>query len=232
MQRTIHFIPSPELISSGETPREPVPASSAVPAWYRDGEVYARTDQGKKINGMKTCVPFLDSLLMGYLIPLQCDVHVGRTADGQLRIEWDGAYDMVSERKGTNMGETIPRPAGHLANHLIWKNPWGVQAPRGYSLLWTHPLNRSDLPFTTLSAVVDVDKFYAWGNVPFFLNEQFEGTIPAGTPLAQVIPFKRSSWVSVFNPWKSQKVNEESKAARSVERGMYRDKWWTKKYFR
>jgi hypothetical protein len=47
--------------------------------------------------------------------------------------------------------------------------------------------------------VVDTDKYFAPINFPFVLNDySFEGLIPAGTPMAQVIPFKRESWNTVF----------------------------------
>jgi hypothetical protein len=49
--------------------------------------------------------------------------------------------------------------------------------------------------FTILDGVVDTDKYTAPVNFPFVLNDwKFEGLIPAGTPVAQVIPFKRDSW--------------------------------------
>jgi hypothetical protein len=50
--------------------------------------------------------------------------------------------------------------------------------------------------FTILPGVVDTDQYKAPVNFPFVLNEadKFEGLIPAGTPMAQVIPFKRDSW--------------------------------------
>jgi hypothetical protein len=50
-------------------------------------------------------------------------------------------------------------------------------------------------PFTILDGIVDTDSYNAPVNFPFVLNDWgFEGLIPAGTPMAQVIPFKRESW--------------------------------------
>jgi hypothetical protein len=52
-----------------------------------------------------------------------------------------------------------------------------------------------DLPFTILPGVVDTDRYTAPVNFPFLINDpNFEGLIPAGTPIAQVIPFKREPW--------------------------------------
>jgi hypothetical protein len=66
-------------------------------------------------------------------------------------------------------------------------------------VLITSPLNRLDLPFRSLTAVIDADVFYhilpdpmqGGGNYPFYLNRGFEGIIPIGTPMCQYIPFKR-----------------------------------------
>ena len=51
------------------------------------------------------------------------------------------------------------------------------------------------MPFTIFSGVVDTDTYQVPVAFPFVLKEpNFEGMIPAGTPIAQVIPFKRESW--------------------------------------
>jgi predicted membrane-bound spermidine synthase len=50
-------------------------------------------------------------------------------------------------------------------------------------------------PFTILPGIVDTDTYTAPVNFPFVLNDiNFEGLIPAGTPIAQVIPIKRDEW--------------------------------------
>jgi hypothetical protein len=62
-------------------------------------------------------------------------------------------------------------------------------------MLVTHPLNRFDLPFTTVSGIVD--EGVPWGgNFSFWVNKGFQGVIPKGTPIAQIIPFKTESWKS------------------------------------
>jgi hypothetical protein len=49
--------------------------------------------------------------------------------------------------------------------------------------------------FTILPGIVDTDEYYAPINFPMVINDpNFEGLIPKGTPIAQVIPFKRESW--------------------------------------
>src|SRR5690606_739326 len=72
---------------------------------------------------------------------------------------------------------------------------WTIEAPPGYSLLFTHPFNRPDLPFVTLTGLVDCDRYVdqfihfpaAW------VDDGFSGVLPKGTPVAQVIPVPRDS---------------------------------------
>jgi hypothetical protein len=46
---------------------------------------------------------------------------------------------------------------------------------------------------------MDADKYSTSGNLPFFMKEGFTGMIPAGTPIAQLIPIKRASWKFIMN---------------------------------
>jgi hypothetical protein len=55
-----------------------------------------------------------------------------------------------------------------------------------------------------MTGVVDTDTFPVPVNFPFFVREDFDGIIPEGTPIAQVIPFKRTDWKS--------EVDEENQA--------------------
>jgi len=122
----------------------------------------------------------------------------------------------------------MPRPAGHLRNHLVWTSNWAWKTPKGYSMLVTHPLNGWHLPFTTMSAIIDSDKFNGPGNIPFFLKKDFEGIIPKGTPYAQLIPIKRKKWTMVY----SKKLTD-SMMYNGVENtsGLYKERTWEKKIY-
>lgn len=175
----------------------PVPAKKVIPDWYKNGES-TYIENGKEIHGLKTCKPFLDTLISGYLLLTPFDIHVGKNEDGTLKLSWDGPEEwseFIGERKG-QIGSTIPVPESHRENKLVWSSMWGWKTPRGWSSLLIHPLNRYDLPFTTLSGIIDSDSFYLNGNIPFHLKSDFIGVIPQGTPFAQIIPIKRSSWKS------------------------------------
>ena len=209
----------------------PVTAKKIVPKWYKDGETWFLDPLDKiKDKGLKTCIPFLDGLTSGYLLLTPVDVHVVNTPLG-MKITFDEnvKHDPVGIRRG-DTGHTIPRPAGHRQDHLVWKGIWGVKTPKNYSVLVTHPLNRFDLPFTTMSAVMDSDKFISSGNIPFFIKKDFEGTIPKGTPFAQIIPIKRNSWTGVVTQALLNKHDEHGSFVHKVTGG-YKKFFWQKKYY-
>ena len=88
----------------------------------------------------------------------------------------------------------IPIPEFHHPIAFTYRMSFGVELPKGYSLLVTQPFNRHDLPFTIPSAIVDADTKFFPIDIRLFLKRGFEGKIKKGTPIYQMIPFKRESW--------------------------------------
>jgi len=64
--------------------------------------------------------------------------------------------------------------------------------------LFTHPFNRFDLPFTTLTGLVDCDRYHDnWIHFPAHWHDiDFSGVLPKGTPVAQCVPVRRDNWVA------------------------------------
>ena len=211
----------------------PVPAKKMIPQWYKDGETfYVEKGSRETSAGLKTCMPFLDVLTAGYLLVTPFDIYVGKKEDGSLSIEWNSPepWKNFVDQRPHGSGATIPRPAGHRDEHFVWSNKWGWKTPRGYSTIVTHPFNRFDLPFTTMSGFMDSDKISVNGNVPFFLKEGFYGLIPEGTPYAQVIPVKRKLWKMIHSPENVDIVIQQS-AKIHGEKAYYKKKAWIRKEY-
>lgn len=195
--KVIRFFSKKEFQSAGQ----PMPAKKFLPDWYKKSESSIIDENGNEFSGLKRCIPFLDSMLSGYMLVTPVDIFVSKNDDNSLNIRWNSSdvfSEFISERPKTS-GEFMPRPPGHHPNHLAFKGFWGFKTPKGWSVLVTHPLNRHDLPFTITSGIMDSDQYSTSGNIPFFLKEDFIGVIPAGTPFAQLIPIKRESWKSINN---------------------------------
>jgi hypothetical protein len=240
-RRTISFIEAvnwPPLIPHKPTLPPPTPASKHVPEWYAKSERWLGPANRPEIvpgganQGLKLCVPFLDGMTSGYMIELHTDVEVKPSKeDDSVVFDWL-SFPQVMVTRDERLGEKIPRPAGHLKYHFAWVGHWGIKVPKGYSVLLTHPLNRFDLPFTTLSGLMDSDEYFAPGNIPFFLKEGFQGVIPAGTPIAQIIPIKREEWVSKTASEKDKAItSQQSYDSRRVLEGHYKKNFWKRKKY-
>jgi hypothetical protein len=229
-----HFIPSNEAWADNVP--NPKLARDVMPDWYKKSELsYEDSDSPTgESSGLKTCNPFLDTLIAGYVLTTWTNIYVKVGPDGSLDVDWDAdASSPIIMERSPKSGALMPRPAGHMPNHLVWTPKWGFKSPKGFSTLVTHPLNRWDLPFTTSAGIIDSDKFHGSGNIPFFIKEGFEGVIPTGTPIAQLIPIKRESWTgAVYNPALVDIIPSVGKQMREVVRGYYRDKFWVKKEYK
>jgi hypothetical protein len=213
---------------------QPTPIKEFLPEWYRQAETTYVEANGSEAAGLKKCAPYMDALISGYALVTPMDIFVSENEDGSLKIGWNGTQstgNFIQERpKGS--GATMPRPAGHHPNHLIFSGFWGIKTPKGWSLLVTHPLNRHDLPFTTLSGIMDSDNFAASGNIPFFIKQGFVGVIPAGTPFAQLIPIKRAKWAMVKNDKGLVDLEHiHGESARNPETN-YKKKFWVRKDYK
>ena len=183
-------------------PHKVQPAKNFVPQWYKDmprftGNTTSPQFDPKNLT-VKHCVPFLDGLTSGYMVPLQCDIIVNQLSDGP-RLSWGDNSRPPLGVRSKEVAPLVPVPIGYSSIDFVWHMPQIISLPKGYSALFTHPLNRLDLPFYSLSAVVDADWALGAGNLPFFMNTTFEGVIPAGTPIVQILPFKRDDWESAID---------------------------------
>ena len=228
--RKITFYPANELAKETVPP----PQKVEIPEWYKKMPLHSYGDKklivrdGKTNYSAKACMPFLDSFTTGYTFNLPYDIIVQRNEEGHKVISWNSILlPPVTAR--TYNENIMPYLKGHTDWNFSWLTYWHIKLPRGYSALLTHPLNRTDLPFITTSGILDADKWGIRGNQPFSLQEDFEGVIPQGTPIIQIIPFKRHSWISGVSEKLTTWAFYEDIRARRVFRGYYKNNYWTKK---
>lgn len=163
----------------------PSPAATMVPEWFKNIEPVRNNDIT-----IKKCVPVLDGFTAGYMFKTSVDIFYD---DKTTKFIHNGVEEVVSSHaefqiEGMEMTD-------HLTQYPYkWVNKFFVQTPKGYSTLFIHPINRFDLPFQSISAIVDTDDFPLSVQFPFFMKKGFTGMIPAGTPIIQAIPFKRDDW--------------------------------------
>lgn len=171
----------------------PVPAKGYLPDWFRklpavDESVTGPTNSGLTI---KRCMPFLDAMTTGWIIPLPATVRLDIRDQGtRVDAGWDFDRELVSFHGGHQVkgAPQQPRPACKFHNF------WTVSTPPGWSCLFVDPLNRPNGVFQVIAGIVDTDTYRAPVHFPFWATAE-DGlyTIEKGTPMVQVIPFRRDS---------------------------------------
>ncbi len=216
----------------------PSPIIKTIPDWYRKADRFAKKENdeywedpniGGKIATWKACPAIFDIMGTGYTLRTPCDIEfVQRSANTMSVTISDAKYkDFCVPRQKMPQFEN---PKGYYENHFAWFSDWEIKTPPGYSVLYSQPFNRYELPFLTTSGIIDNDKVHLPGSMPFFLIKGFEGVIPEGTPYAQLIPFKREDWKSEINledPSKIAAKNYKNSAKYRVPNGgIYKNKVW------
>jgi hypothetical protein len=170
-----------------------------LPRFHGEGDEEAVRNKtakhGKLQLGLKNCMPFFDAMTSGYQYRLHTNLYVNRE-NGEPKVTYNSTLDPFGIRPIFEM----PTPHGHYNIHFSWQMWWGIATPPGWSCLITHPLNRYDLPFTTVTGIADFDKYPMPGNISFHIKDNFEGIIESGTPIFSIIPIKRAEWTSKIDP--------------------------------
>ena len=180
----------------------PKPAIHFIPDWYKKMEAsFPKQLTPDSVSTIKKCIPVLDAITAGYIIVSPCDVYVSINKEGEPQYV-SAIHKIISfhERK-----QAYKHPKGNDFQFPKWNNPWAIKTPKGYSCLFLPPMHNQSDRFVILEGVVDTDNYSAPVNFPFVLKTPIqEFMIPAGTPIAQVIPFKRDEWKSMISKEKEE----------------------------
>ena len=231
----------PAFRNPGNLLSSPEPAVRHVPEWYKSLSKFDKSNEMSTLDPVnnigtdgaqvstKMCMPFFDALTAGYVYVLEDDLYVDLDETGKPTLSWNGPVMLIDKRPIVDI--VVPDNCHPI--HYGWRMNWYYETPPGYSVLITHPMNRYDLPFYTQSGIVESD---IWGLpvfTAFFLKKNFRGVIPKGTPLFQIIPFKRDSWelevVDTDEELDRQELMAENR--RSMVYGYYKKTAWRKKIF-
>jgi hypothetical protein len=214
----------------------PKPSSVFLPEWYKKTSSYIGSNERtltytKETNAtIKKCIPVFDVLTAGYIIPTYMDILVKRDENGEP--VYLSGNQIGLEFHAISQSPYHPSMNGYA--YPKWANPWSIQTPDGYSSLFIPPAHGGNKYFTILEGFVDTDKYISNINFPFVLNDpNFEGMIPAGTPMVQVIPVKRDSWqMQSGNEKNTEKIKENTIHLTSKIFDRYKSLFWNKKEYR
>jgi hypothetical protein len=217
---------------------KPFPASQALPQWWKDASPYLKSDEnpdGKKIivenfqsnASFKKCVPMLDILSSGYIVPLWADIQIKNLNDSPY-ITWRVSKDVFEMHNG----QEVEVPDGYHKTQFKFLNQWLPKLPKGYSALVIACPGYPNTPFRTIQAIIDYDKTTHPLFPPMYLKNNFEGIVEKGTPMFQIIPFKRNNWKSSFSFLEDGQfsINRDRDISSTIANNYVKNFWQKKSY--
>lgn len=223
---TVTFYQSHEAAALFVEP--PKPATKALPDWYKSQSA----SLGEFGSTIKRCMPVFDAMTAGYILSLPCDIYVDATNPDKLTyfIPPDGLEnlqeDLFYEHHPMQLAN-YPRNNNYHKQILRIDPFYAVGTKRGYSCMFIQPFHQDPTPLQLFPAVVDTDKFISHGFYSFYVEAGFRGVLKQGTPLVQVIPFKRESFVSKIVSFETAKslLRNQGAKLRSTFTGGYKNKF-------
>lgn len=224
-----------------ESESNPEPSIKSLPEWYKSADRYYKAPDGQcpvdheggKIPTWKACPAIYDILGTGYVLKTPCDINFVERKDYLIAEVSDPYYqDFIQYREPM---EGFEQPVGYRSHHFAWFPDWAPSVPEGYSVLYSQPFNRFDLPFLNTSGIVDNDSVDVPGTMPFFIRSGWTGLIKSGTPYMQLLPFKRDDWESehIFLDEKEivRRNLKNSKIYRKPGGGVYLNETWNRRKY-
>ena len=207
----------------------PKPASRFIPEEYKKLERFHENNLHSAT--VKTCMPFLDSLTAGYIIPFDQD-YVVDPVENDFSIK---PSNQQVDETGTHSKLQLPKEWRKITGENAGKfgNKWLIKTPPGYSCLFIKPMNRIEDRFEIIAGVVDTDTYINVINFPFILHKRDEQfMIKKGEPMVQVIPFKRESW-KLWCGYYFEKLHRKTYDLLNSEWvDRYKKMFWSKKSFK
>ncbi len=211
---------------------KPVLAKSVLPSWWKKMKVFQAV-RGRRTQTIRACPAMHDWTKSGWYLLANRDIEVlcgsdreslsdenfttrdpsgkGYSSPTHPSDQFDNAFDYIKD------GEF-----GHVKDAFKCRNPWNIITPKGYSTYYVDPFLFQNEYFATWQGIIDTDEFNVNqdnSQIIFYPKVNHSFTIPAGTPLCQIIPFKREEWVATYQ-LKDTKIWHENRSKYTTNHDM------------
>lgn len=223
----------------------PTPAIKKIPLWYKQQSTYSGDENSYLAKGfssstVKRCMPFFDGITAGYIIYVPCDIYIDTTLDDE-KIHFSIPETLKYLKKELISSHTPEQVSSYPIDKDKYHKQvfrilplWAVGTQDGYSCLFTQPMHQDPVPFKLFPAIIDTDKFASDGHLSMLIEKGFKGILEKGTPLVQVIPFKREAFnMELVGMEESIKfLSKQRISIRSKFKNAYRDLLRVKKEYK
>jgi hypothetical protein len=218
---------------------DPVKVSSQIPEWYKHQPATMNNQEyptgGQLPNTVKKCQAIFDAMTAGYLLKLPCDLFIDSTVtppDIQFPQQLQFVQHILLSAHPREQVSHMPIDEDIYLPDILRIHPlWLVGTERGCSSLFLPPMHSEVLPITAVPAIVDTDKFQSDGHLSYLVKKGFKGIVKKGTPIVQVIPFRREDWTHEIIETDDNVINEQRAIVRSQFKNSYRNEFWEKKNY-
>ena len=211
---------------------KPVLAKSVLPSWWKKMKVF-QAIRGQRTQTIRACPAMHDWTKSGWYLLANRDIEVlcgsdrDRVSDENFttRDPSGGGYSSPTHPSDQfdNAFEYIKDGEfGHVKDAFKMRNPWNIITPKGYSCYYLDPFLHQNKFFATWHGIIDTDEFNVNqdnSQIIFYPIVNHSFTIPKGTPLCQVIPFRREEWVATYQ-LKDSKIWHENRSIHTSHHDM------------
>ena len=202
---------------------KPILAKSIMPDWWKKMKIFQAV-RGKRTQTIRACPAMDDWLKSGWYILANRDIEVlvGQDREGLsnenfiTRDHTNSGYNSPSHpsEQFDNAFDYIKNTKGHVKDAFKMRNPWNIITPDGYTCFYLDPFLFQNNHFAVWQGIIDTDKFNTNqdnSQIIFYPKVEHSFVIPEGTPLVQIIPYRREEWTATYQ-LKDAKVWHENRS--------------------
>jgi hypothetical protein len=195
---------------------KPVLAKNCIPEWWKRMRIMDYAN-GNTNHSIRSCPAMDDWLKSGWLLTSTRDILVlcgnDKNDNDSTRfqsVDLEGrSYEESSSSRSHpaaqfhNVFEYISDDENtmNIKDAFKFRAPWNVVTPEGYSVFYLDPFLFQNKYFAVWQGIIDTDKFHRNmdnSQIIFYPRVNHSFVIPKGTPILQIIPFKREEWVASY----------------------------------
>jgi hypothetical protein len=179
----------------------PKPAREFIPKWYKNipADIPERSVNPNffvsklktNFKTAKTCPSFPSVFNEGYIVTAPCDIHLG-FVNNQFFMDQSNKDIWLELHDHDQMTNHIPgRP---IRGIFKITTRWQCIAPKGYSVRYLPLFWDFNKDWTASYGVIEHDKMHQLNVQLLYTSDKDEILIKQGTPLVQLVPFKREDF--------------------------------------
>lgn len=175
----------------------PRPASAVLPSWYvKQVEPNFENIKLNQPVNVKSCAPVEDYLTAGYILPVSYQINISEKFENfskSLDI-YTVRHDQLWPPRKYMSSQCPMKSTSSVSEYFKIQLPWKIKTPPGYSCMLFQPFYHENEDYQLMPGIIDSDIYDSFIEVAGYIKGKKEIVLMPGTPLIQIVPFRRESW--------------------------------------